>query len=62
VFARFSSELAAGKVADVDPASGHVAVVWESFPDGEPAWIGAGAYSDRDMSLGIYRTIDRSGP
>jgi hypothetical protein len=62
VFAKFSSELAAGKVADVDPASGHVAVVWESFPDGEPEWVGAGAYSDRDISLGLDRAIDLSDP
>jgi hypothetical protein len=62
VFAPFASELAAGRIAHVDSASGHVAVTWDSFPDGEPAWIGAGAYSDRDMSLGLYRTIDLSDP
>jgi hypothetical protein len=62
VFAQFVSDLAAAKVAEVHPASGHIAIVWENFPDQRPEWIGAGVYSDRDISLGLYRTIDLSDP
>ncbi len=62
IFARFAANLAAGKIVQIDAAAGHVGVIWESFPDGEIAWIGAGGYIDRDLSLGIYRTIDLSDP
>jgi hypothetical protein len=62
VFAPFASNLAAGEVAQVDAASGHVTVRWDTFPDGEPDWVGAGALIDRDLSLGLYRSIDLTEP
>lgn len=58
VYAPFASSLDGGKATSFDEARAELGVVWDEFPDTEPKWFGAGCYTDRDLSLGLYRKID----
>jgi hypothetical protein len=58
VYAPFASSLDGGKATSFDEVRAELGVVWDEFPDSEPKWFGAGCYTDRDLSLGLYRKID----